>query len=52
MVPGLMQADSHHRTVGLRQRLMCYDGELKAKQERQLGSEQQKSSQVLGLGRR
>ena len=47
-----MRADSygHHHTVGLRQRLMCYDGELKARQERQQGSRQQKSSRVLGLG--
>ena len=41
----------HHCTVGLRQRLMCYDGELKARQEHQQGSGQQKSLRVLGLGR-
>ena len=39
-----MQADSygHHRTVGLCQRLMCCNGERKAKQEHQQGSRQQK----------
>ena len=44
-----MRADSyrHHCTVGLCQRLACYDGELKARQEHQQGSRQQKSSQVL-----
>ena len=53
MAPGLVRADSYglHRTVGLRQRLKCCNGELKARQERQQGSRQQKSLQVLGIGR-
>ena len=39
-----MQADSygHHRTVGLRQRLICCNGELKARWEHQQSSRQQK----------
>ena len=41
----------HHRTVGLHQRLKYCNGELKARQERQQGSRQQKSLQMLGLGR-
>ena len=45
-----MQADSygHHRTVGLCQRLMCWNGELKAKQERQQGIGQQKVFEGAG----
>ena len=41
-IPGLVWADSygHHPTVGLHQRLACYDGELKAWQEHQQGSRQ------------
>ena len=52
MAPGLVQADSYglHRTVGLRQRLKCCNGELKARQERQQGSRQQKSLQMLRFG--
>ena len=48
-LPSVMRADSyrHHCTVGLCQRLVCYNGELKARQEHQQGSRQQKSSQVL-----
>ena len=44
-----MRADSyrHHCTVGLCQRLVCNNRELKARQEHQQGSRQQKSSQVL-----
>ena len=43
-LPGLVRVDSysHHRTVGLRQRLMCCNGKLKARQDRQQGSRQQK----------
>ena len=43
-LPSLVRADSygHHHTAGLRQRLMCCNGELKARQECQQGSRQQK----------
>ena len=48
-LPSVMRADSyrHHCTVGLCQRLVCNNRELKARQEHQQGSRQQKSSQVL-----
>ena len=45
-----MQADSygHHRNVGLHQRLVCYDGELKARQEHQQDSRQQAAEVFVG----